>query len=333
MIKPRIITPASRVGAPEPQPIAVDLPQQASPAMRSRIIPSSQEPEAPQPRAPASRTIAAADEPLGAPKAAPTGRTIIASEHPTPAPAAAPGPRPVPRFADAPSPSFIQNAAPAPSAVPAFAAPPRAHDRVDALALRAAELDPVIGANPRIRPKIREVLDTPITEWTNWGSDDLAVNVSITNEQVKIAQAYSGTRIKNWIADTKDASSKPRGFLDRLSGKAKPAYYESMLTGARDQCQSLLSRISPFMTTIKPKVENLQLHCVAMQVAAEGLTDSMHQMLASNRVRTLLNGAQTALVALATFEQLQMQIIQDVGDADMLLTSVIPNWKVAEANA
>ncbi|AXQ69272.1 hypothetical protein HOU02_gp453 [Caulobacter phage CcrBL9] len=291
--------------------------------MRPRIINSSPEPEAPLRSPPVGRQIAASEEPQAAPRSTPQGRTIASS----------PEPERTPYFEQTSTwPPAASFASPISSAVPAVS-PARVPDRIDALAARALVLDPVIGANPRIRPKIREILDIPVTEWTNWGADDLAINARVTDEQVKIAQAYSGTRIKNWIADTKEASSKPMGFLDRISGKSKPGYYESMLTGARDQCQSLLSRIGPFMTTIKPKVENLQLHCVAMQVASESLTDSMHQMLASNRTRTLLAGAQTALAAIASFDTLQMQIIQDVGEADRLLTAVIPNWKIAVANA
>lgn len=338
VITPRIITPAPSSGAPKPRSI-VDLPHEAPPNMRPRIIQSTTE-DTPATPAPQGRRIVST-EPQAAPVPAPKGRTLNVPERDDP-----PAPSFAPRRIDATPVSdavdqmnglmgrLVPNASPPVStAAPVFAAPPRAPDRVDALAARAIEIDPVTGASPRIRPKIREVLDTPVSEWTNWGSDDLRVNAIITDDQVKAAQEYASTRIKNWIADTKEAASKPLGFLDRLTAKAKPGYYEQQLTGARDRCAALLPKIGGTLSTIKPKVENLQLHCVAMQVAAESLTDATQQMMASNRMRTLLAGAQTALIAMTSLEQLQLQIGQDVGDADMLLTSVIPNWKAAVSRA
>jgi hypothetical protein len=228
---------------------------------------------------------------------------------------------------------------------PAPAAPPRAphalniaeqiapvrHERprtiVDDLLDKAQQIDPSVRPE-RLKGRLDTILASSLTDMLDFGSRNLTPLQNVSGRQAKITAEMSRIDAAGWIEQTKDASCKRPGLLDRFTAKP-PQYYEGMLQKARGELLAFVKELEQMKLTFFREITDLHLDALAMQVCAQVMTDPQVQITCDNRGRTLRQAHSTAAIVQTTIETALMQSAQYIQQIDQLLSVTLPAWKAA----
>ncbi len=202
--------------------------------------------------------------------------------------------------------------------------------KAPAMLKRAEEVDAKAAADIRFRNKLEEFLDLKPSGWASWGERDLNAMGDAASEHLKLAQDLTRAEAVKWAAETREAYNRPPGFFNR---KPKVEFYKQMLEGARDQVTAVWSKLETRCAELRPKLATLRLDVVVLQVATEKVDDTMHANVAAGRMRNLVNGQHTAEMILQSMENLKATAAAQQSDLSDVLTTLIPNWLLAQSKA
>lgn len=285
-------SPASR-----PKPLEIDAPEASGKTPHRLNIPDQVAPAAPE---------------------RPVARTLAIQET-----VAAPAPRRM---------NIPDQVAPPQSAPPirASAPLPQHNPLIEQLVAKAQEIEPSIRPE-RIKGRIDVILASSLTDLLDFGQRNLTPLQNASARQSKIMAEVSRIDAAGWIEQTKDASCKRPGFMDRFTTKP-PHFYEGMLQKARAELIVFTRELEQAKKDFFREISDLHLDAVAMLVCAQVMSDDHSKMTADNRGRTLLQAHQTAAIVQTTIEQAMLQCAQFVQTIDQLLSVTIPAWKAAHQN-
>lgn len=217
--------------------------------------------------------------------------------------------------------------------------------RLPALLETATKLEPSIAAEAIFRGLLNKFLKQKPREWLDWGNDALANVSDAANKQVEIANIIRQADLPKWMDETNKAYQQPpKKVDDSFVGKAaaifdrspkyqSPAFYEAQLNIAKRLISDALKICMEAEEHLREKAHYISMHAIVVQSVVTILTDHDETVICDNKIRTLINGQNTALMQLAAFENLEDTLNKHIASVDQLLFVVIPQWKLALSHA
>jgi len=203
--------------------------------------------------------------------------------------------------------------------------------RAPALIAKAQAIDPKLASHRLFRGRLELFLDLRPAQWATWAEKDLAVLIAAASQQADFARRLSLANAVKWANECEQAYKKPPGFLDRLA--PKPEFYKERLNQARDVLVQVTDEVDALLADLKPRMENISLDALVLQVATTGVTDPSDQITSSRRLQTIVGGQQTAAMILQGLEHIQTSAATQKAAVSDLLTVTIPNWIMARSKA
>lgn len=205
--------------------------------------------------------------------------------------------------------------------------------RFDRMLAQASQIDPAIGGSVGFRVKLEKLLTLRGIDIVNWGSKALEVNRAITETLSSITRDLTMLEANRWIDEAKIESTKPEptGFFEKMKKRATPAFYEAKLAQIRDQLQPLAKSIDDNLKSMTTLPESFAQEVLALQVVLANTTEAGEMQIMDTRFRNLIQVQQAILQTKGMLDSLKVTMVNTIQQIDTLLTSVIPNWKLAEA--
>ena len=180
-----------------------------------------------------------------------------------------------------------------------------------------------------LRGKIDTLLHHTKTEnLIAWGSLNLDPLQQASNIQAEIANELRRINATEALAEARDAVMRPITLFDRVTGR-KPEHYEMRLSLAKTDLTALMIKAEQQRKSYAPEVRDLHLDAIALIVAHQEWDDPVMMQLGNSRAKTLLQAHQTGTMLLITLMNCVQQCGQFVEQIDGLLTTTIPQWKMA----
>lgn len=201
--------------------------------------------------------------------------------------------------------------------------------RAPALIARAMTIDKATASDSRFLGRLEAFLRLKPLEWMTWGDQSAAIISSTSQFVAGVANSIQVANAPRWADETRTAYQKgTTGFFGK-----KPAFYEQMLTNARDILQALALDIDQHKRLLAEKLGPLKVDALVLQVCTENVTDAMELQIVDGRMRTMVTSLSNAAALTATLEQSQLMIVKQATDVGQLLTGLIPSWVAAQAKS
>jgi hypothetical protein len=201
--------------------------------------------------------------------------------------------------------------------------------RAPALVARAMALDKATASDPRFLGRIEAFLRLRPMEWMTWGNQSAAIIASTSQFVAGVANSIQVANAPRWADETRTAYQKgTTGFFGK-----KPAFYEQMLTNARDILQEVAKDIDDHKRLLAEKLGPLKVDALVLQVCTENVTDAMELQIVDGCMRTMVTSLSNGAALTATLEQSLLMVVKQAGDVGQLLTGLIPAWVAAQAKS
>jgi hypothetical protein len=201
--------------------------------------------------------------------------------------------------------------------------------RAPALIARAKAIDSVTASDPRFLGRLEAFLRLKPLEWMTWGDQSAAIIATTSQFVAGVSNSIQVANAPRWADETRTAYQKgTTGFFGK-----KPAFYEQMLTNARDILQTLALEIDQHKRLLVEKLGPLKIDALVLQVCTENVTDAMELQIVDGRMRTMVTSLSNGAALTATLEQSQLMIVKQATDVGQLLTGLIPSWVAAQAKS
>jgi hypothetical protein len=230
----------------------------------------------------------------------------------------------------------IQEIGKAPRPLQMPPAPPVRQDRIlggdpraPAVIAKARATDPSLSDHRLFRGRVEAFLDLKPLAWMSWGEQSIKPLTEAAGTTAAITSRMSLAQAPKWGDETRSAYQKGRvGMFDK-----KPAFYEQMLTNARDILMQAAHDLGEVKQMMADRLEYLRLDTLVFQVATDGVTDPNEIQIASGRLRTLLTCLQNAAALQSTVAQSELMVTKQIGDVQQLLSGILPAWIMAQSKA
>ncbi len=202
----------------------------------------------------------------------------------------------------------------------------------DALVAAAKVLDPKIAADPMFIARLRRCATMRPLEWMNWADDRLEALRVAAEAQVKISVAFRDLKVDVWCDDAREHASKKPSFMDAFRPGITPEFYDSQLQRCRAELTTLAQKAVAAKDALTPKMQDLQLDSVIFQVVTKTLTDPTAIQIADSKLRSLITGVQTGMMAQTAMDSSINAIMTSIQAIDQVRNNVIPAWRIATAS-
>jgi hypothetical protein len=181
-----------------------------------------------------------------------------------------------------------------------------------------------------IRAKISSAMTKTIEGLLTWGDHNLIHIQAASNLQTRIASRMNQINAAGWLKDAMDAScKKPTKFGNIFSAPASPEYYDSMLRKTQDELMQIVQEATTIEKNYSIEIRDLQLDGISLMVVLDNITDTTDQMIANNRVKSIMAAHQTGVMLLETMKQIKLQCADYIQRIDDFRIITLPNWKIA----
>lgn len=204
--------------------------------------------------------------------------------------------------------------------------------RAPALMEKAKAVNTVLASHRLFRNRLEAFLDLRPSMWVTWGEADLRVLVNSASKQAELTRKLSLANAVKWAGECEQAYKKPPNFIDRLTAP-KPAFFQERLTQARDVLIGVSDEVARLLTDLKPRLENISIDTLVIQVATTDVADQNDQITASRRHQTLVGAMQTGAMIVQGLEALAGTVSNQSVTVGDLLSVTIPNWILAQSKA
>lgn len=192
----------------------------------------------------------------------------------------------------------------------------------------ATKINSNVAADPYFKTCIASLCASKPLDWIKWAENSLTPVRSSTDALTEINKRFSLINAAKWINEAIEESSKDKpGFFARK--KNLPAYYDAMLLKSRSELEALVSYIKGVRIPVEECQSKLIVETISFQVYTANLSDNNDQLIASNRLKTLVSARQTVEIFLQTCSNTLASVIKQIQDIDHVRDVTIPAWKIA----
>ncbi len=201
----------------------------------------------------------------------------------------------------------------------------------DDLVAKAIADDPGLQAHAmRIKPRFATLCGCCDDDVLDWGERNVKALRSVTESNAKLAARINQMKCTEWIDRTSEAANSDRGLLTKLFRNAEnPQYYQTRLTGVRDELVAALKDLKVLYEEVKPDAEDLRMDIASLQTYHNHNPGRFDDVIVHGRLRTLIAAQQTVVMAMQAIEQSRTVCTTNVQTIDRLLQVTIPNWQLA----
>ncbi|AXQ68764.1 hypothetical protein HOU00_gp361 [Caulobacter phage CcrPW] len=205
---------------------------------------------------------------------------------------------------------------------------PRAPAMMDA----AVAKDSGLANDPRFRGRLEMFLKQSPSEWITWGEKEMRALTDQAQRHKDHTSKLSTANAVQWAQECEHSYSRPPSFLDRFA-RSKPEFYRVRLEQARDILQKLDAEVNRQIEDMQPRLETLRLDTLVLEVATTALTVPNQQIIAGQRLGSLVQGQQTIMMIMQSARDLANTITTQAAAVNDRLNVTIPQWLLAMSKA
>lgn len=204
--------------------------------------------------------------------------------------------------------------------------------RAPAMMAAAQAKDPALANDPRFRGRLEMFLKQSPSEWITWGEKEMRALTDQAQRHRDNTTKLSTANAVQWAQECEHSYSRPPSFLDRFA-RSKPEFYRVRLEQARDILQKLDAEVNRQIEDMQPRLETLRLDTLVLEVATTALTIQNQQIIAGQRLGSLVQGQQTIMMIMQSARDLANTITTQAAAVNDRLNVTIPQWLLAMSKA
>lgn len=204
--------------------------------------------------------------------------------------------------------------------------------RAPAMMAAAVAKDAKLANDPRFRGRLEMFLKQSPSEWITWGEKEMRALTDQAQQHRDNTSKLSTANAVQWAQECEHSYSRPPSFLDRFA-RSKPEFYRVRLEQARDILQKLDAVVNQQISDMEPRLETLRMDTLVLEVATTALTVPNQQIIAGQRLGSLVQGQQTIMMIMASARDLANTITTQAAAVNDRLNVTIPQWLLAMSKA